>query len=75
MPAILITGFEQYSKIIKVLDRVGGTWQRVKGEDGGKYLIPTPTQYQALVDAKAVTPQDNGKDTTDGKKSRKKAKP
>jgi hypothetical protein len=71
MPAIPITSREQYFKIIEVLDRVGGTWQWVGGQE--RLLLASPTQYQALVDAKVVTPEENGKDSVHGKKSRKKA--
>jgi hypothetical protein len=69
MPAIPITSDEQQIKIIEVLHRLGGSWQWVGGDK--QYLYATPTQYQALLDAKAITPLANGKDHR-GKKSRKK---
>jgi hypothetical protein len=72
MPAVSIKSREQYVKAIEVLDRVGGSWQGV-GQDEW-FLLVSPTQYQALVEAKVVSPADNAKDLNRGEKSRKKTK-
>ena len=74
MPAVPITSREQYIKAIEVLDRVGGTWHGV-GQDEW-YLLVSPAQYKALVEAKVATPEDpKKKDSSRGKKSRKPPKP
>jgi hypothetical protein len=69
MPAIPITSDEQYEKAIEVLDRVGGTWQGVGFEE--KYLVVSPRQYQALVEAKVVIPEETDKEPRRGKSARK----
>jgi hypothetical protein len=69
MPAVPITSSEQYEKAIEVLDRVGGTWQGVGFEE--KYLLVSPKQYQALVEAKVVIPEDTNKEPRRGKRARK----
>jgi hypothetical protein len=69
MPAVPITSREQYIKAIEVLDRVGGTWHGVGREE--RFLLVSPRQYQALVEAKVVTPEDGKKDSSRDKKSRK----
>ena len=74
MPAIPITSHEQYARVIAVLDRLGGSWQWV-GIEGKRYLFATSAQYQALLDAKAIAPVENGKENSRGKKSRKTIKP
>ena len=73
MPAVPIKDREQYIKAIEVLDRVGGTWQGVGMEE--RFLLVTLAQYDALVEAKVVIPEDNKKDSRRGKKSRKAPKP
>jgi hypothetical protein len=69
MPAVPITSDEQYEKAIAVLDRVGGTWQGVGFEE--KYLLVSPRQYQALVEAKVVIPEQTDKEPKRGKRTRK----
>jgi hypothetical protein len=56
MPAIPVKGREWYIKVIEVLDRVGGAWQGVGDED--RYILVSPRQYDALVEAKVVSPED-----------------
>jgi hypothetical protein len=73
MPAVPITSSEQYEKAIAVLTQVGGTWQGVGFEK--KFLLVSPRQYNALVEANVVTPSDTEKDLKRGKKLRKTAKP
>ena len=72
MPAVPIKNREQYIKAFEVLDRVGGTWHGVGDEE--RYLLVTPAQYKALVDANVVIPEDSKKDSKRGKNSRKRAK-
>jgi hypothetical protein len=69
MPAVPITSREQYIKAIEVLDRVGGTWHGVGQKEW--FLLVSPRQYAALVEAQVVTPEDAKKDSNRGKKSRK----
>lgn len=69
MPAVPITSREQYIKAIEVLDRVGGTWQGVGFEE--KYLLVSPRQYEALVEAKVVTLEATDKEPKRGKRARK----
>ncbi len=66
MPAVPITSNEQYEKAIEVLDRVGGAWQGVGFEE--RFLLVSPRQYQALVEAKVVTPENTAKEPQRGKK-------
>jgi hypothetical protein len=73
MPAVLIKNQEDYVKIIEVLHRMGGTWQGVAREEK-MYLLVSPSHYKALVEAKAVTPEDQNKDAIRGKKARKTSK-
>jgi hypothetical protein len=72
MPAVPIKDREQYIKAIEVLDRVGGTWHGVGDEE--RYLLVTPAQYKALVEARLVNPEDGKKDSKRGKNSRQRAK-
>ena len=65
MPAVPIKNREQYIKAIEVLDRVGGTWQGV-GQDEWCLLV-TLAQYEALVQASVVNPEDTNKDSKRGK--------
>jgi hypothetical protein len=69
MPAVPITSPEQYEKAIEVLTRVGGTWQGVGFEE--KYLLVSPRQYEALVKAGVVSPEDTDKEPRRGKSARK----
>jgi hypothetical protein len=69
MPAVPMTSREQYIKALEVLDRVGGTWQGVGYPD--RFLLVSPRQYEALVEAKVVTPEDTNKETPRGKNARK----
>jgi hypothetical protein len=73
MPAVPITSREQYIQAIEVLDRVGGTWQGVGREEW--FILVTPTQYQALLEAKVIAPQPPPEDSKCGKKTRKTTKP
>jgi hypothetical protein len=72
MPAVPITSREQYIKAIEVLDQVGGTWHGVGQEEW--FLLVSPRQYNALVEAKVVIPIDKEKDHKRGKKPRKNTK-
>jgi hypothetical protein len=67
MPAVPIKNREQYIKAIEVLDRVGGTWQGVGQEEW--FLLVSPAQYNALLEAKVVAPENTKKDSIRGKKS------
>jgi hypothetical protein len=69
MPAVPITSDEQYEKAIEVLDRVGGTWSGVGYPD--RFLLVSPRQYEALVEAGVVTRQDTNKEPQRGKNARK----
>lgn len=69
MPAVPITSKKQYEKAIEVLDRVGGTWQGVGFTE--KYLLVSPRQYEALVEAGVVTPENPKKDSKRGKTATK----
>ncbi len=60
MPAVPIKSREQYIKAIEVLDRVGGTWSGVGQDDW--FLLVSPTQYEALVEAEVVTTGDVNED-------------
>jgi len=73
MPTVPITSDEQYEKALEVLTRVGGTFQGVGFED--KFLLVSGAQYQALVEAQVVTPDNIEKDPKRGKNSRKTGKP
>jgi hypothetical protein len=72
MPAVPISNREQYIKALEVLDRVGGTWHGVGQEHWS--LLVTEAQYRALVEAQVVSPEDTGKDSKSGKKSRTRTK-
>jgi hypothetical protein len=61
MPAVPITSREQYIKALEVLDRVGGTWSGVGYPD--RFLLVSPRQYEALVEAKVVTRQCANKES------------
>jgi hypothetical protein len=73
MPTVPIKDLKQYAKAIEVLTRVGGTWQGV-GQDEWMLLV-SQAQYQALVEAKVATPEENDKGSKRGQNSRKTAKP
>lgn len=72
MPAVPIKNGEQYIKALEVLDRVGGTWHGVGDQE--RYLLVTLAQYQALVEANVVIPEDSKKDSKHGKNSRRRPK-
>ena len=72
MPIIPIKTQKQYEKAIEVLTRVGGTYRGV-GQDEW-FLVVTPAQYQALLEAKVVNPENEAKDQSRGKSSQKKVK-
>jgi hypothetical protein len=65
MPAIEIDSREQFSKALKVLTEVGGTFHGVGQEK--KSLLVTEAQYRALV-AAGVVKKDGTKEPTLGKK-------
>ncbi len=69
MPAIAITSAKQYEKALEVLDRVGGTFQGVGQKEW--FLLVTQAQYEALLEAKVITPEDSKKSLKRGKNSRK----
>jgi hypothetical protein len=69
MPAVPITSNEMYERAIEVLTRVGGTWQGVGMTE--RFLLVSPRQYDALVEAKVVIPEDTDKDSQRGKNPRK----
>jgi hypothetical protein len=73
MPAVPITSDEQYDKALEVLIRLGGSFQAVGFEE--RFLLVSPAQYQALVEANVVTRQDKQEEPKRGKNSRKTAKP
>jgi hypothetical protein len=63
---------KQYAKALGVLSRVGGTFQGV-GQDEW-FLLVTDAQYEALVDAKVVAPENRVAEQPGGKNSKRKAK-
>jgi hypothetical protein len=69
MPAVPITSDEQYEKAIEVLTRVGGAYQGVGFEE--RFLLVSPAQYRALVEANVVLPPDKVKEPKRGKNARK----
>jgi hypothetical protein len=69
MPVVPITSRQQYVKATEVLDRVGGTYQGIGQKEW--FLVVSQAQYDALVEAKVVVPQDNEKEPKRGKNSRK----
>jgi hypothetical protein len=73
MPAVPITSPEQYENALEVLTRVGGTFQGVGQKE--RFLLVTEAQYNALVEAKVITPDKQEKDPKHGKKSRKNGQP
>lgn len=73
MPVVPITSSEQYEKALEVLTRVGGTFQGVGQKEW--FLIVTQAQYEALLGAKVIAPQDNEKGPKRGKNSRKAGNP
>jgi hypothetical protein len=71
--AIRIHSDEQYIQAMRVLDKVGGTWQGV-GPSSAPVLLLTDAQYRALLKAGVVS--SNDKVNARGKKaSAKKNKP
>jgi hypothetical protein len=70
MPAVPITNDRQYEKAIEVLTRIGGTWQGVGGDDE-PYLLVSPRQYDALVEAKVIAQHDTNTGAQRGKNSHK----
>jgi hypothetical protein len=52
--AIAIQSREQYIQAIRVLDKVGGTWQGV-GPSTAPILLLTDAQYNALLAAGVIT--------------------
>jgi hypothetical protein len=68
MPAVPITSSEQYERAIEVLTRVGGTWQGVGRDEW--FLLVSPRQYEALLEAKVAVPGAMKKGTKGGKNAR-----
>lgn len=69
MPAVPITSMKQYERAIEVLDRVGGSWQGIGFEE--RFLLVSPRQYDALVEAKVVTPENAVEGSKHAKSARK----
>jgi len=65
--AIRIQSREQYIQALRVLDKVGGTWQGI-GPSSDPVLLLTEAQYTALIEAGVIP--SNGKE---GKASATKA--
>ncbi len=55
--AVHIQGKERQIQALRVLDKVGGTWQGIGTSDDPIYLL-TDAQYNALVEAGVITPAD-----------------
>ena len=72
MPAVPITSSEQYERAIEVLTRVGGTATGVGQKE--HFLLVSPAQFQALVEAKVTTPNETENGSKHGKNSRKTTK-
>ena len=72
MPRVQMKDLKQYAKALGVLSRVGGTFQGV-GQDEW-FLLVTDAQYEALVEAKVIAPQNGVEEQPRGKKSKSKAK-
>ena len=73
MPRVPIKDLKQYEKALGVLTRVGGTFQGV-GQDE-RFLLVTEAQYQALLQAKVVTPDPGAKEQRRGTNSKKNPQP
>jgi hypothetical protein len=71
--AIRIRSREQYIEAIRVLDKVGGTWQGV-GPSSDPVLLLTDAQYNALLEAGVVPPNDREVKVRGQKAAPKKAK-
>jgi hypothetical protein len=55
--AVHIQDREQYIQALRVLDKVGGTWQGI-GTSSAPVLLLTDAQYNALVEAGVVSAND-----------------
>jgi hypothetical protein len=71
--AVRIQSREQYIEAIRVLDKVGGTWQGV-GPSSDPVLLLTDTQYKALVEAGFVPSNEKKIDGRGKKATAKKTK-
>jgi hypothetical protein len=69
--AIPIQSREQYLQAMRVLDKVGGTWQGV-GPSSAPVLLLTDAQYNALLEAGVVTAHDKEVNTRGKKANAKK---
>jgi hypothetical protein len=65
--ALHIHSQEQYIQALRVLDKVGGTWQGI-GPSSAPVLLLTDAQYQALVEA-GVAPANDKEVKPRGKKA------
>ncbi len=73
MPAVRIKSDEHYLSAIRVLNKVGGTFQGV-GPWSDPVLLVTDTQYQALVEAGVVCADNKEVKKRGAKRANKKAK-
>ena len=71
MPKVPIKDEKQYEKAIEVLTRVGGTYHGIGQKEW--FLLVTDAQYQALLEAKVITPDNGRKELPRGKNSKKTA--
>jgi hypothetical protein len=72
MPRVQMKDMKQYAKALGVLSRVGGTFQGVGRDEW--FLLVTNAQYEALVEAKVVAPENGAQEQPRGKKAKRKAK-
>lgn len=72
MPRVAIKDQKQYEKALDVLSRVGGTFQGI-GQDEW-FLLVTSAQYQALLEAKVVAPENGAREQPRGQRAKRKAK-
>jgi hypothetical protein len=71
--AVRIRGKEQQIQALRVLDKVGGTWQGRGTSEDPIYLL-TDAQYNALVEAGVIAANDKEVKAGGKKASAKKAK-
>jgi hypothetical protein len=71
--AVHIRGKEQQIEALRVLDKVGGTWQGRGTSDDPIYLL-TDAQYNALVEAGVIAANDKEVNSRGKKASAKKTK-
>jgi hypothetical protein len=71
--AVHIHSREQHVEALRVLDKVGGTWQGI-GTSSDPVLLLTEAQYNALVEAGVLPPNDKEVKTRGKKATAKKTK-